>query len=144
MKINMKVKMVKTGMVFDEEYDIENNLEPSEYAQNLINNFNNTLRTGESPRELLSVKVIDESPIQTEHHWEKQNLVTIMGRNGAYDNLKCIRCGITARRYGFNHILRDKKYKAKIYDTCEGALYQLEKNRKRKNGNRTKTFGTLP
>ena len=133
MKIEMEVKQVISGYTFKEQYDIENGLDPKEWAKRLIDNFNMTLRPGESSRELLSVKVIDEEPLpieDSEHYWEKQNLVTIMGRSGPYDKMKCIRCGITARRYGFNAIQRDTEYKANIYGTCEGAMKQLEKLKK--------------
>lgn len=133
MKIEMQVKIIKTGMVFKEEYDIDNSQNPLEYAQSLINNFNNTLRPNESARELLEVKVIDKDcKPSIMHNWEKQNLVTIMGRNGSYDNVKCVNCGVTAKRYGLTNIVRDSKYNAKIYDTCDTAIKQLNKLQQRR------------
>lgn len=131
MKIKMRVKIVNTGSEHEEEYNINNNLDPLEYAEKLISNFNETLRPGESSRKLIDVKIVDKkSIVQTNHQWEKQNLFTITGKDGLYDNLKCVNCGITAKRYGFNNIIRDKKYKAKIYNTCEGAIAQLKRLKK--------------
>ncbi|WIV11150.1 hypothetical protein [Proteiniborus sp. MB09-C3] len=136
MKIEMAVKIIKTGMEFTEEYDIDNSLDPVKYAQNLIDRFNDSLRPNERPRELINVTVKDiNSPTKTLHMWEKQNLVTQMRGGLNYDNVKCIKCGITAKRIGLTAIKRDSKYKAKIYDTCEGAIAQLEKlEKRRKNG----------
>lgn len=133
MKIQMKVKMLNTGVVFIEDYDINNKLNPSEYAQDLIKNFNNTLKPGESPRELLCVEVLDNTNPPTNHQWEKQNLVTIMGRNGSHDKMKCANCGITGKRYGFNPVVTDSKYKAKVYDNCESAIVQLKRLEERRN-----------
>ena len=50
----------------------------------------------------------------------KTNLVTVMGVYGSYDVMKCVRCGITGKRYGLVDIKRDPKYKAKKYETCQG------------------------
>lgn len=128
MKIKMTVKMINTGNIFDEEYDIENTNIPQEYVNQLISNFNRTLRPMESPRELVNVEIIEnESEVIYKHAFVKQNLYTISSNNGTYDIVKCERCGVTGKRYGLTNIKRDAKYKAKIYDTCNGAIKQIEK-----------------
>lgn len=133
MKIKMKVLIINTGRENEEEYDINNDLDPTEYAQNLINNFNNTLRPNESPRKLMSVEVIQQhSPVTSQHDWEKTNLVTLNGRKGLHDILKCSKCGITSKRYGFSSIVRDVEYGAKAFDTCEGAITHMKKLKERR------------
>lgn len=131
MKIKMTEKIINTGLVISEEYDIENDKNPEEFASNSIKFFNNTLRPNESPRELISVEVIEEhSTVLHDHIWEKQNAFTITNKRNCYDILKCKRCGVTAKRYGIgNNIGRDGIYKAKCYAKCETALAQMEKNR---------------
>ena len=100
-EILMKTKIVKTGYVFEEKYEITDEEEPKEYAQNLIDTYNATLRPHESPRELVSVLVSkEEIKGKTEHKWEKQNLVTIKRSGRMYDIYKCTCCGITGKRYG--------------------------------------------
>lgn len=95
-----------------------------------FNNFNATLRAAESPRELISVEIVDsESSLIHEHTWGKENLVTIIKGGSSYDIMKCSRCGITGKRYGFNGVQIDSKYKAKIYATCESAIKQINKLR---------------
>ncbi|HBB28616.1 MAG TPA: hypothetical protein DC000_05090 [Clostridiales bacterium] len=54
--IIMKTKMLNTGYTFEETYEVENNVNAREYAEEMITNFNNTLRPNESPRELVDVK----------------------------------------------------------------------------------------
>ncbi|MCT4544610.1 MAG: hypothetical protein N4A63_13800 [Vallitalea sp.] len=134
MKIKMEIEIIKTGSKFEETYEIENNLNPNEYAENLITNFNHTLRPGESPRKLLGVIVLDNSDVKHKHDWRKTNLATITRGGMSYDKMICTRCGVTGKRYGFSSVVkRDSKYKAKIYDTCEDATKQMKKLRERRN-----------
>lgn len=120
MKISMKVKKVNHDYVWEEIYDIDNSKDPQEYAESLVNNFNSTLREGEAARELIGVEIVDsDSEPKLNHKWEKTNLVTLMNRNGSYDAMKCLCCGITGKRYGIGgSVLRDVQYKAKKYDYC--------------------------
>jgi hypothetical protein len=134
MKIKMQTKVIESGYVLNEEYDIENGKNPEKFANDLINNFNNTLRPSESPRELVSVEVIEEhSIVLHDHSWEKQNSVTIMLRGGGcYDIMRCKRCGVSGKRYGISgEIIRDSIFKGKCYDKCETALDQIQKNKQR-------------
>jgi len=90
MKIRIQVKIIKTGNVFNEEYDIGNNQKPKLFAENLIERFNNTLHPGESPRELVAVEVIEQDfKILTDHYWEKQNSFTVMRGGSNYDVMRC-------------------------------------------------------
>lgn len=128
MKINMSVKVIETNKVFDETYDIPNDSNPTEWANELVNQFNTTLRPKESPRELVSVSIVEKiSTAKHNHEWEKQNLFTNTRNGSSYDTMRCSRCGISAKRYGLDRVVRDAKYKAKVYDTCEGSIEQLQK-----------------
>lgn len=42
---------------------------------------------------------------QTNHTFDKHNLVTLMGKRGAYDLYKCDACGLIGKRYGASGIL---------------------------------------
>lgn len=121
-EILMKTKIVKTGYVFEEKYEIADEEEPKEYAQNLIDTYNATLRPNESPRELAAVMVTKEKVKgKAEHMWEKQNLVTIRRAGRMYDIYKCKCCGITGKRFGIGcEVTRDPKYKAEKYKFCQG------------------------
>lgn len=131
--IQLTTLLVNLKETIKEEYSIEDNEDMMVYANNLINNFNKTLRPHESPRELLRVIEIETSKDNhIKHQWEKQNLVTIIHGGENYDKLKCVFCGITAKRYGMNQIKRDSKYKAAVYDNCDTARDQIEKNNKRR------------
>jgi len=54
------------------------------------------------------------------HDWEKTNLVTITGRGGlSYDNYRCKRCGVTAKRFGLSDdFRRDKKFNTEKFAEC--------------------------
>ncbi|KAK9680655.1 hypothetical protein QE152_g38917 [Popillia japonica] len=120
-KILMKTKIVDTGYVINEEYEISDDKDPREYAQGLIDSYNATLRPKESPRELLKVSVIKEQVQgKKEHSWEKQNLVTISRGGKMYDIYKCTCCGITGKQYGLSgKVTRDPRYKADKYQYCQ-------------------------
>lgn len=112
-------------LVFWEDYD-----EPQVYddpwgwSERLIQRFNQTLRPGQPPRKLLDVDIIYFFPegqfnIVNNHDWKKVNMVTMIEGSRYFDKYKCIRCGITGRRYGFSSvIIRDSKYKKDKYDRC--------------------------
>lgn len=110
-----------------EEFDIGDNEDANVYMNRIIDRFNNTLRKGESQRTLIGIEEIENGICVQQHQWEKTNLVTIHGRNGMYDTCKCSICGITGRRYGISSFVeRDRKYKAKCYDTCTSTLKHLK------------------
>ena len=123
MKIEMQTKIIETGYVIREQYDIAKNVNPQEYATGLISQFNATLRSNESPRELMSVTVLqEESEVVCEHDWEKQNLVTVVKGGKLYDVMVCKICGVTGKRFGFGGVTRDSKYKSQKYENCNWYL----------------------
>lgn len=126
MWIEMEVEHINSGDIYFEEYEIDEGEDPIKYAEDMIDRFNQTLRPGESPRKLLGVEII--SGDREKHRWEKQNLVTKKGKLGYYDSMECTNCGITGKRYTLGgNIIKDTKYKAKIYDNCSKAKKQIEK-----------------
>lgn len=101
------------------------------WARALIQEFNNTLRTHETARTLNSV-TIREKPNQAapeSHDWHKTNAVTISDRHGVYDRMKCERCGITGKRFGLVNVRLDSEFKARAFETCNGALALLAKRK---------------
>jgi len=87
------------------------------YCLNMIKNFNNTLKSGEKKRYLLSVIITDRN--KKCHVWEKSSLTSIIEGGRILDTYKCIKCNITGKRYGISGtIVRDQRY-AK-YEYCKG------------------------
>lgn len=109
-----------------EKYNIKEDADPQKYMEDMIKCFNRTLRKNERPRRLISVEILDDPAIQ-QHIWEKTNLVTINGRNGLYDEYRCEICGITGKRYGLENVIRDRKYRAKCYETCTSTIQHFLK-----------------
>lgn len=65
-----------------------------------IEYFNSSLLPHEHARELVSVELVGRGYA---HLWEKQNLVTLKGRDGVlYDAMTCRLCGAKARRPGLS------------------------------------------
>jgi hypothetical protein len=136
-KIKVKYKGTPDGSAWEEPYEkdfVKNADEAREYAEELVQNFNDTLREHERPRELVDV-IIDDSTADSKanHRWTKSNLMTLEGRYGPYDEMKCEDCGITGKRYGTGGITRNRKYKAKVYARCDTAQKQLKKLEERRN-----------
>lgn len=99
-------------------------------AEQIIKYWNDTLRAHEHRRKLLEVVVLDSRMHTSEHVFEKQNSFTVRIRNSAYDVYRCTYCGVTAKRYGLNgSIIRDPKFKAKLYADCEKAKEKLERKK---------------
>lgn len=122
MKFVIKVQHSDGGEIWDEDYDqlsVKNLKDAQKWSQALIQKFNDTLRPGEKPRKMVSVSLAGESESQP-HDWQKMNLVTVMDpRLGFYDILQCRVCGITAKRFGLDRVLIDRKFRAKKYQKCK-------------------------
>ena len=56
-KVQLKTRLIKSGYTFTEEYEISNKVDGKQYANDLIDAFNATLRPNEEARELLEVVV---------------------------------------------------------------------------------------
>lgn len=118
-KIKLTVKNIGESDTWEETYITDEN--PEDYADRVINHFNSTLREGEKPRELIGVMVISDVKPQGNHVWSKKNLVTVHRNGVMYDIMVCEKCGITGKRYGLSgDVIRDRAYKAKKYNTCNG------------------------
>jgi hypothetical protein len=103
---------------WEEEYT-KNCENPEQWAKEIIENFNRTLRPGEKERVLLNVVIKDDIKDYS-HCWEKINLITIIKGKQTYDEYKCKNCGITGKRHGIDHdIVRDNKYTGKKYADCK-------------------------
>jgi len=124
MKFNIHVTYKETpGEPWIEDYnrpEVKTKEQAQKWAANLIDNFNDTLRTDEKARKLVAVTFEDNNAKQA-HEWQKVNLVTLLDNRGApYDSLLCLNCGITAERWGLDTIRLSKKYrKAAKYLSCD-------------------------
>lgn len=118
-KIQIEVKKVGSDATWTEDYTI-NHDDPTEWATDIINQFNNSLRSHEHPRELVGVIVLNPNGTpKREHEWEKTNLFTVIRGNRNYDIAACKHCGITGKRFGMSStVSRDSKYRAKKYEFC--------------------------
>lgn len=118
----------------ENDSEVNNDAEAFAAAQLMIDNFNAGLRPGERARTLLSAVVVsdDESNAHESHDWHKTNAMTVSGRAGTYDTMRCERCFITGKRHGISEVVkRDADYKAKAFEKCDTARAQLEKRRKK-------------
>lgn len=84
------------------------------WAKETIKNFNDTLREGEEPREIIRVEELPEGdkripPLQ--HVWQKTNLTTQIKRDGgSFDAYRCEECGATGKKmYLDGGVILDKK-----------------------------------
>jgi hypothetical protein len=102
-----------------EEYD-ENIEEPRSWAENIIFNWNLSLRPHERKRELIEVKIVGTTDRQ--HQWEKRtDGMSVEFRGQSVDLMICSRCFITGKRHGLSSIVkRDSKYTAKRFEFCVG------------------------
>jgi len=58
---------------------------------------------------------------ESQHDWDKKNLMTIMGRKGGYDEVVCKNCGIKGRRYNLANVSVSETYSKKRAFTCPKA-----------------------
>jgi hypothetical protein len=120
MRFKMVVMLQRTGATWSEHHDrvaVTDDRSAQAAASFMIHAFNKTLREGEAPRTLVTA-VLAGPTIGGQHEWRKASLVTESSNGKHYDRMECEACGITAKRYGFTNLVRDKKYASIIYDTC--------------------------
>ncbi len=99
-------------------------------AEAVIQGFNDTLRPHEQPRTLVDVKETATGAHEP-HEWEKTNLITQSRGMSHFDTMKCPWCGITGKRFGLKEgVIRDRPYRAKVYDHCDTARAHLAKQSK--------------
>lgn len=114
MKFTIRVRSKNSGHEHDETY--EKHLKGSDeaaarhWAEETLENFNNTLNPNEEPRELVSVTLHD-ADATAEHNWTKTSLSGQQDGDGyVHDKMRCKSCGMTAKRFGVNNICIDRKY----------------------------------
>ena len=120
MKFKISVKKVGRSEVWTEDYNrphISTLLQADDFGYMLIQNFNRTLKPYESAREYVGVEEAPESEATVPHEWHKTNLVTIIKGQQAYDTAICLRCNITAKRFGLGGYTIDPKFKKRL--SCE-------------------------
>jgi len=119
MKFRAKILIVNKNETYREMFEAVTD-NPTKYVQSVLDNFNKTLKPGESRREISGhVRVLDFTN-RKEHDWEKTNLVTIKKAGRMFDTWRCSSCGITAKRFGIGGpIVIDPKYKKADYKYCK-------------------------
>jgi hypothetical protein len=129
MKFKIKCKHVGEDEEWWESYNKSEILtleDAQKWADKVIKSFNHNLRKNEKERELLDVQLDSTSSVVLRHTWEKTNLVTVFKRGEYYDTYRCTHCGVTGKRYSLNGaVIRDTKYKAKVYGDCAKSKKKL-------------------
>lgn len=103
-----------------------------EWARKTIARFNDTLRPGERPRELLETQLTTTGEVRESHEWEKTNTMTIMERGRQYDTARCKKCGVTGKRHGLGEPRLDSEFRAQAFRFCDTARALLAKRASRK------------
>jgi hypothetical protein len=86
---------------------VVDNMTILQHCEFMIKRFNATLRPGELPRKVISVRPTDK-PVNRNHRWKKESLVT---EKGGYDKYRCSHCGATGKRYGLAaFVTPDRKF----------------------------------
>lgn len=131
MQFRIIVKNVNSGNEWHEDYnkpEVVNQESAEREARRIVAYFNSTLRPNESAREIVRV-LFGEGIAKQPHEWEKQNAMTVTGKNGSYDIMKCKFCGVTGKRFGLGigGVTLDHQFKAKAFMACDTAKKLLER-----------------
>lgn len=91
---------------YEDHYERVN--DPEAWCRDLIEGFNETLRPGEFPREVVRVEVgVGNATLK--HDWMKTNLVTLhTKRDGYHDTYRCTACHGTGKRFGLAAVTPDE------------------------------------
>ena len=94
-----------------EEHEEDTN-DPREWAKDIIDKFNDTLKPREKARELLEVQITEGSN-DALHNWDKDiKAMSAIFRGQMYDGMYCTKCNITGKRFGLDsHVTVDSKFK---------------------------------
>jgi hypothetical protein len=101
--------------------NVQDDVTAEQRANQIVNNFNRTLRPGELERELVKVEDTDKksqvSSQNVRHIWKKKSLVT---ERGGFDKYECEACGATGKRHGLSEsVVIDKRFIKRQYN-CPG------------------------
>ncbi len=61
----------------------------------------------------------------TDHEFDKLNLMTIPSRNGSYDKMKCKHCGMSGKRYHLGTVSIPQTYSKERVNNCPKAPKKL-------------------
>lgn len=132
MRIRVHVSHKDGGEPWTEEYDLEDSVDPEEWARETVERFNETLRPHEKLRKVLRVEKLGAS-LHKNHVWTK---VSVMGQSGPggriFDRMKCETCSVTGKRYGLgSSVKRDSEFRQPAFEYCDTAIALFEKRRKK-------------
>ena len=96
-------------------------------GRGLVQYYNDTLRPGERPRTFLGASLTSTGEVRESHEWEKTNSFTIMERGRPFDTAQCVKCGVTAKRFGLGEPTLDPQFRAQAFRYCDTARALLAK-----------------
>lgn len=99
------------------------------FGRNVVQYYNDTLRPGERPRTFLSAALTNNGDVHESHEWEKTNAFTIAERGRTFDTARCVKCGVTAKRFGVGAPRLDSQFRAQAFRYCDTARALLAKRR---------------
>jgi hypothetical protein len=103
------IKEQGTDRTWQEEFSdlVVDDMTPMQCAKFLIRRFNDTLRPGEKPREVVRVRSLEVGVLK-EHNWGK---ISFRSDDEGYYPYQCAACGATGKRHGsVNFITPDRKH----------------------------------
>ncbi len=101
-----------------ENYEL-NTDNPQEWAERTVKNYNETLRSGEVPRTLLGVEVVEVDGPRLHSFFKLTNGQSVNFRGRIVDLYQCRECPVTAKRFGLSEgIIVDSKFKRKFSKYC--------------------------
>jgi hypothetical protein len=118
------VTVKDTSGQWEEKYSDQNgtwcNLEEATtWFKAVLDNYNNSLRRNEFPREMVSIREVPSNELpHTPHNWVKTNLITKSERGRMFDTYRCTECRITGKRFGLGGVTRNAKWKSNRYEWC--------------------------